>query len=332
MGCGASADTKASVENMKEMCDVAAKDMEILCVTHAMSGISDASLILEVRTPDCVNSWKETVQALRDQAAAIEKAGDEGGGDKAEKVAGAVATGGMLGNALGSLAKVADNVTDKVMEVGATALSESVRKVASTLEASIQKLEEPFQQVGKDVVTQKYSALLGAFSNFINNYKFSNSLALIRGPEPYGQEQYQNVDKDGITQGLLKASLKEMVVAMLPTVTEEVANHLTTKSWKSMLECNQSCCGVIKSLISKSDRLSPLNAYVEKLEATTDLDMHITGEICTGLLKLMSAREDAIRNASDTITSTHSKQNKSFQVVFSGTIIMQSHYQAFKSG
>lgn len=329
MGCGASVgENPAKKEDMQEMCDVAAKDMEILCVSHAMSGITEGSLKLVVRLPDCVDSWKKTVGELRKQAEEIEAAGDEGGGDKGAMVAGVMATGGLLGGVAAAVGGAVDTVIDKGMEYGGKALAVPVRGLASTIETCIQNLEEPFQQVGKDVVSKSYPKLLAAFSDFINNYKFANSVALIRGSEPYGPEEYSAVAQNGISQGLLNASVPAMVTAMLPVVEEEVKEHKTTMVWSKMLDCNKTACETLRKLIDKSGRKN-LNTYVDKLEATTDMNEHITGEICLGLLKLMSQREANLRVDSHTVTATHSKQVKSFQLVFSGTVIKISHCRDF---
>lgn len=328
MGCGASADSPASPEHLKEMCDVAAKDMEILCVTYAMSGISDGSLKVAVRTPDCVDSWKQTVADLRQKAADIEAAGDEGTGNKAGGVASAVATGGALGGMLASAAGMVDSVADKVAEYGAAGISKIIRTAADTLEGSIQKLEEPFQQVGKEVISESYSDVLKVFCDFINNYKFANALVLIRGQDPYEASQYAAANKKGISEALIKSSAKEIIDKIFPKVEPAIKKHSTTKYWDSMLDANKSVCEKLRSIADKHSLLNNLNSLVDKLETTTDLPCHITEEIVTGIMDLMSSKEEVLRNDSSG-SATHSKKDHTFMVVFSGTKMMESHYKAF---
>lgn len=331
MGCGASAQpTPATEAHALEMCDVAARDMEILCVTHAMSGISEGKLKVAVRTPPCVDSWRETVKELREKANQLKEDGAAGTGNKAAGAAAAVATGGALGGMLSKIGTAADSLADAAANVAGSGAAMGVDAVADTLEKAIDTLQGPFEKVGKEVIDESYTDMLAAFSEFITKYKFAHSLNLIRGGTPYEDEQYRAANKRGISQALVKSAANDIVAKVLPTTETAIKKSTALSAWNKMIETNKSVCGTITSLADSHSSLSGLKDLIAKLEATTNMPEHITTEIVLVICEHMGAREEEIRNDSSTC-ATNSKKDATFKVVFSGQKIMESHYKEFMS-
>jgi len=292
-----------------------------------MSGISEGKLEVAVRTPPCVDQWNETVKALREKAEELRS--DTGGSSRAAGVAGAVATGGALGNMLGGLASKADGAMDSVSNMAGGTAAMGVDAAADMLEKAIQTLEAPFEKVGKDVICESYTAFLATFSDYINNYKFANSLKLVRGEAPHEAAQYEEVKKRGITEALVRASASDIVSKVYPTCEESIKNSALVRAWDIMLDTNKSVCEQINKLANMSSALSGLKSLTEMLEATTDIPQHICMEIVLVLCDHMGAKEESLRFDSSG-TSTHSKKDATFSVVFSGLKMLESHYNDFK--
>merc|ERR1712190_578994 len=106
------------------------------------------------------------------------------GADKAGDVAAdaaAKAGGGMMGSMLGKAAGAVSAVSNVAAGAGGAASKESSELLAKGMEAAVQKIRDPFTEVGRDIVHAKQEDIKNIFIEYINNHEFKGAEKLIRG-------------------------------------------------------------------------------------------------------------------------------------------------------
>jgi len=317
MGCGASAAPPRVLDQneMREMCDVGAREMEILCVTQAMG--KPETLI--VKPPDCVNKHRANAQKLRDAAEyALTAITEITSGDMGERVAGAVAKGGMLGKVFGMAGQAVDKAAEMSGAAAGAAVSSSLNLMSQGLDKAIDAIQKPFTDVGKDLVNTKYNDILKVYADFINNYKFADSLALCRGAEPFGPDEYNACAGDAISSSLTAASVQDLAKLMLPIVQTEIDKHAITKAWDLVIDSTNAAYDFIRQYAVLE------NFGLEKTDL--DINIYIVTETILGLGELMGKEEAAIR----VNPQGKSRRPETFAVVFSGVLMNEVHLKNMK--
>lgn len=321
MGCGASVARPVTPEEFKEICDIGAREMEILCVQRAMGKAEE----VKVPAPNCVDKHKANAEKLRAAAeAAREKMTDlldndlaSGLLDSAQNLVGG-SKGGLLGKMFGMAsmaAGMADKATELTGQAAGAAVGGALEGLAKALDAAIAAIEKPFTEVGKDIVSNKYNEILQVYADFINNYKFADSRALCRGAEPYGPDEYAACAGDAISASLCAASVQDLAKLLLPIVQSEIDKHAVTKAWDLVIETTNKAYDFIRQY-----------AVLEQfgLEKTDlDINIHIVTNTILGLGDLMGKEEAEIRKNPANL----SRAPETFAAVFSGIQLNENHYK-----
>merc|ERR1712113_3539 len=99
-----------------------------------------------------------------------------------------------------------------------------------------------------------------------------------------------------------------------------MGQHKLTKAWKSMLNKNKEVCNLLKTWAESAPSMFPkVDSWIEKVEATTDLQEHITAEIISILIHKMGVMETQFRKDRPRCPepSVYSKKPKIFLLCFS---------------
>jgi len=345
MGCGASVDpSKVPVkdEQLKEMCNLAAKDLCEEIVQYAMTGLRDTDeskrIKLEVKTPAIVDNWTATVKYFRDSAKDLED--DAGSGTNAATNMGEkVATGGIMGSLVGQVAGGVDSVLGKAKELASMGGKSALNAAADGIEASIKAFQGPFDAVGNDVVLAQGKAIQDIFGFFYSNYQFRDAPKLIRGDEGQTGEAYIT-DSAPVCGGLVKTAREEILKKLKDSdvVKKEIAEHASFKAWNAAIAANQKTCDGLTAVFEKSeklfasDKLESLKTKVSGMKTNLNMEDHIMQGIVDGILKQLEQREISVRKESGLVQSVGSQKIQTFRVVFSKTPLMESHYQTFRQG
>merc|ERR1712224_918054 len=170
-----------------------------------------------------------------------------------------------------------------------------------------------------------YSILLA----YINSFKFAQPLIICRGEAPWGEQQYNAVKGDTISDTMHKLSEEALIKALKDTVTEEVKNHTVTTTWKSAQGKFNSCYDTAAGVLG-AEKMKTLNeAGVKKVEC--EIDTYVTIQIVKALAKRMKECEIATRKDSAKKDIAKPGKPQTFAKVFSATPIYKADYDFYKT-
>eukprot|EP00419_Tripos_fusus_P090351 CAMPEP_0172855676 /NCGR_PEP_ID=MMETSP1075-20121228/62265_1 /TAXON_ID=2916 /ORGANISM="Ceratium fusus, Strain PA161109" /LENGTH=318 /DNA_ID=CAMNT_0013702687 /DNA_START=56 /DNA_END=1012 /DNA_ORIENTATION=+ len=313
MGCGASVNPprRCTPEELQELCQNGCKEMEILTVSAAMEKPEE----IVVPPPDCVNDQRENAQKLRDAAkAAVDKIESLTENDMAQNMVGDTEGKGMIGSVMGFMAKAADGVAELTGKGAGMVVSTSLNGFAAALDKAVEAIEKPFTEVGRDIVERKKTDLIGIYAAYINQYNHSDPVSLVRGADPYGAAEYQAVPPDSISKALTDVALQPLAEQMLPIVQSEIDEHAVTKAWDVLIETTNKAH-------DKISQYAQLEGYgIKKIQL--DINTYIVEQSIRALGDQMGKVESEVRQNS----AGKSRQPQTFAAVFSGTELMDTHY------
>jgi hypothetical protein len=285
--------------------------MEILSVSAVMCS-TDALII---PPPDCVNDQRGNAQKLRDAAtAAVDKITELTEADTAQNMVGETENKGMMGQMIGFMAKAADGVAELTGKGAGMILSTSLNGMAAAMDAAVAKVEKPFSEVGRDIVSKKQNELVEIYAQYINQYDHPDPISLVRGVDPYEDAQYKAVPPDSISKALTEAARAELAEKMLPIVQPAIDDHAITKAWDLLIEN-------VNKAHAKISQYAQLSEY-GITPISLDINTYIVNETITVLGEQMGKVEGVTRENS----SGKSRCPETFGAVFSGTPLMDTHY------
>mmetsp|Transcript_37089 Transcript_37089/g.106086 ORF Transcript_37089/g.106086 Transcript_37089/m.106086 type:complete len:320 (+) Transcript_37089:36-995(+) len=313
MGCGAGVKPPRVLDpgEVKELCAIGTKEMEILCVKQAMAREED----IKVRSPDCINQHRENVKRLRAAAEEAPRSITEvTGADAVQELVGDQANkGGVFGKVLGMAAGALDKVAELTGEAAGKAVEKSLSLMADALEKAVDAIEKPFSEVGKDIVKEKHNDILGVFSDYINKQPLPDVVKLCRGEPPHGIDEYAACPGNSISAALTSAAVVDLAKPLLAVTQDEIKKHTITNAWDTLIKTTQSA----------HDAVSKYAALERFGIETTDLDMntHIATETILAIGNLMGEEETTLRK------SPEGKSSKplTFAAVFSGETLTEVH-------
>lgn len=232
----------------------------------------------------CAQTWERCVRRQKEvESGDALKSAPAGGA-----ASGAKAAGGMMGGMLGAMEKMADQVQDAAAGAAGAAAAAGLNVAADALDAAVSKVEEPFQKVGCNVVTKKKADIINCFVEFINGYRFTEPIKMVRGEAPWSAEQYKKVPSDAISKWLAEKAKAELVKKLYPVTEAEVKADPVTNTWDSAVDkFNSFHDAVTKAGVDLEGQ------GVKKM--SFDLPTYITTEIVNELMRLMAEAETATR-------------------------------------
>merc|ERR1719158_1974333 len=146
-----------------------------------------------------------------------------------------------MGSMMAGVAKAKDLAAD----AAASGTSAILTTTAGGLKALTDKLDEPFQNVAKDVVDAQKAKLYNIYVDYINGFVFKEPIKLVRG------EPEKPAAKDLISRTLNTLAGEELCKKLLPAVTEEVQKHAVTKSWQAAEKAYNSAIEIALKVVSE---------------------------------------------------------------------------------
>lgn len=304
MGCGASVKA-ANADEMRGLCANMSKEMMKICTRRAMEQYAE----IKVKAPPDVQKMRDAVEDLRKWATEVKdpETGDEekkeGGGGMFEKISG-----------------MAEKAIDKVNRGLESVIGAALNTAADQLEKAVNKIEEPFTTIGKDVIEAKKEQIWRVFELYIGNMKIlDDPVLLCRGSAPYGEKEYAAAKKDAITGYLIDKADSSLTRQLLDEIQEEIQNHKGMKAWQ--------------------DGIDKYNAGVEKVASMScdlklaPIELNLAEYICEQIIKelgvRMGAKEAEVRANSTGQAYGEQWRQEIFEVVFSEKMITQNHYKKF---
>jgi hypothetical protein len=312
MGCGGSAARQVpqgpppiSLQEITDMCTDMCTRMEILCAHTALQNKEN----FKIDAPPEVTELKNASDGLC-------KAADQVMADADASAAEQQKSGGMLGKITGAVTQG----VGQVQGAGLIAASQALKGISSDL-------EKPFLEVGQDVIEKRKEDLYNILLAYINSFKFADPLKICRGDAPWSKEQYEAVPGDLISKTLHEQSEEALIKELKDTVTDEVAKHTVTTTWKSAQEKFNKCYDIAAGVLG-AEKMKTLNeAGVKKVEC--QIDTWVTIQIVKALAKRMKECEIATRKDSAGKDIAQPKKAVTFAKVFSATPIAKPDYDFY---
>merc|ERR1719379_2024175 len=170
-----------------------------LCADKAMTRSDEVNCL----APEEVQQMKKTIESMRAKAEECKNLSvDVPGVPKEVAVAAAVPGGGMFGalaKGVQAAANVAQAAADATVGGIGAVMEKAITTAADGCDQAVQKLEKPFQTVGKDIVGEKKESLTKALQMFIGNaalVQSGDACNMVRGAEPYGPKEYAEAPQD----------------------------------------------------------------------------------------------------------------------------------------
>jgi len=280
---------------------------------------------LNVKAP-AIDPIRNLVDKLR-KAAAVAKEKLEGavgsvtdGADelaaKAKEAASGV--GGFMGGALNMAAKVgeaATNVAGSVADAAASGTgavaAKALELLADALDACLKAIDEPFQNVGKDIFRIKETEIIECYCKIIDKkVQIKDAVVCVRGADPWGEAEYKACKPTSCVDTMQSVCEKEIREDLRAVVQPEIDKHTVTKVWDVLMDKYNECNAELK----KYDFLKDYVGEPFKL----DLNEHIVNEVTTQFHGFMQEKEKAIRADPKSVIG-RSKMPVVFPRLFSGT-------------
>mmetsp|Transcript_20699 Transcript_20699/g.58051 ORF Transcript_20699/g.58051 Transcript_20699/m.58051 type:complete len:289 (-) Transcript_20699:54-920(-) len=287
MGCGASTNGPASDEQQQEMFRFAVKEMWILCAGHFLS----QTQTMKVEFPA-----KQKTELLE----AAEKAAEDATGEAEE--AGAKKEGGMF-----------SQLKDAVVAKGQEVLAKGQEVAAKAKESLKEAKEAPIKDVQVDLLEASNPALLEKFATAIREREIADARGLVRGEEPYGQEEYKNCPSNKVSEDLYNSHRED---------------------FKSILmsHCALDKNSVVAAWGSIFGQIEKANAALGGKLNTKSLDVkdHIVDKTLKQMVQKMAEYEKGARERpGDKGVKDH---KETFALCFSGAQLTEADYKKFRQG
>lgn len=286
MGCGASVVPAATEEQKKEMMTFALKEMMIDIGTTAITKGAE----VKVKAPlDHVGKIREFVKKTREAGTKAKESMSSAGGaeDKAKEVA---KSGGMMAG-VAAMGAGAAKALDKGLAAAGGAAGEVAEKAlnacADGMQAGIDKLDEEFAAVGKEVTEKKKDDIIEAYKGAINDKTIEQPQVLVRGANPHGPKEAGECAKDAASAYITNEAKSELVEKLGKACGDAVKESAACKGWKAVIDnynkANEEL-GKVEAL--KSFKQDPIELDIEK---------YIVEQIILGYKSLMATKELANR-------------------------------------
>lgn len=265
---------------MNILCVLAAKEMGVLCLKAVVE--TDKISLLSIKAPPAVSGMRDDAKKLREDAAsAQEKLKDAAGGSEdATKGTGVV---GMLGSAMAGAAQLAAG------GAGA-AIGAVLNTAANAIDAAVDKVDESFESVARDVVSSKKEEFLQTFQKHIEGLVSSNALSLCRGERPWDGAAYEATKPNACSNALIVASAESLKELLLPQVDDALESHKATKAWSELI-------GKVNSAIDKIGQYPKLESMKPR-KIELNIKDYIITQIIAEVGQLMGQEEATLRSDS----------------------------------
>jgi hypothetical protein len=285
MGCiqsGAKARPKACTkEQVAELCNVCAKEMMVLCAEPALQKPDE----IKIPPPKEVANMRNDVKNMRE----FNKDGGDGDGEKKKRSSAKSASKkkGGLGGMLDSAKDAASKVADKAGDLANAGAEKVLGVLADALEQAIDKVEQPFTDVGRDLVKEQSEAILKVFNDYITSMTIADDdvIAIVRGAAPYGKAEYDAVPKDAVSKYLCTKSRDELASKLKPICSEAIKKHTITKTWDT----------VIDKFNALSEKLKSMSDDVNLVPIQLDIEDYIVSQTIDQIGVLMGKEEEILR-------------------------------------
>lgn len=226
---------------------------------------------------------------------------------------------------------------------GRTVAETALKTMADELEKVIDGVEASFIEVGKDIVKQEEKEIKKVIDMTIANMALSSSaLALCRGDEPCGAEEYAKVPTNAVMDHLIRKCGKQNLVAqLLPVCEEAIKKHKVTSNWDSLITKVNSLSAKIDALdFAKIDDASELALKPIEL----DIKEYIVSQCVEELANEFGMYETVFRSLcarpsndpevflESYLTKMDKPHPQTFMAVFSGLQLTEKHFKAIEKG
>jgi len=312
MGCGASvrSPTPVTPEQMQELCQIGAREMEVLCAISAMNNLAE----ITIKPPACMTMHRENVRKLREAAVVAKKELGNAPAVVTTQSSQERKKSGMMSRVFGS--KAPNDVAPVFSNAPtADAVEEKLQRAADDISQALDELHKPFNEVARDLTATKGSEMLYVYSEYIGDFRWPDPVVMVRGLPPHGPEEYANCPSDGLSSMLTNTAITDLAKRLLPVVQVEIDRHPIARRWDTVIKTSR----MAHDLICQHTQLDRF--ALEKVEL--NIAVYIVTKMIMSFGELMGNEEGNIRKD----PKGRSSLPETFEAVFSGVKLTEVHWQ-----
>mmetsp|Transcript_50343 Transcript_50343/g.150444 ORF Transcript_50343/g.150444 Transcript_50343/m.150444 type:complete len:309 (-) Transcript_50343:45-971(-) len=241
MGCIQGA-PECTPEQKEELCRSMGREMLLLCSRAALENTDS----ITVTPPKEINQLRERAADLRQKAEKAKegKPVEEPAGEPTNKTtAEAPRTGGGMAGLLHAGVAAATAVKDQVV-------GKALEKIADQLEKTVDSIQAPLTNLGKNLVEQQREAIQEALDGQIGGLEWRNAVDLVRGSAPHHAAEYKAAKGDALSLYFMEHRRVDLEKAIAPLGEDIIKKgHTSMQAWDAAI-------GHYNTAVSKMAELS----------------------------------------------------------------------------
>jgi hypothetical protein len=300
-------------------------EVQVLAPSETMEKVRNFAKKCDEAAACAREKCEDTVGGVTDKAddlAAQAKDALSGGGGLTGMI------GGLAGSAIAGATAVAGGAADLAASGTGIVAEKAIQAVAAGMHKAIEALDQPFKDVGKDILGLKENEIIACYCKIIDDsVKITDAAKCVRGELPRGQKEYNECKPTACVDTMQAVCQKEILEGLRGVVQEEINKHLVTRMWDGLIENYNAANAKLKEY--------PALAGFVGEPFKLDINEYIIGEVASQFHGLMQRKEGEIRKAPGTEQNPKSKSMpRTFHLFFSGNPpydeFTMEHYANYK--